>query len=156
MNQLTELLNYRGLELVPAEIRLAEFNQVQNTYLSIFLSLGGLGLLLGCVSLGLVVMRNMLERRAELALLRAVGWNRTQIRKYVLSEHVVMLLMGLFIGLIAAIIAVLPAIKSPDMELPLISILVIVIGLFINGLVWILLAVHFTLKGDLLDALRNE
>jgi len=146
----------RGLGLVPAEIRLAEFNQVQNTYLSIFLSLGGLGLLLGCVGLGIVVVRNLQERRAELALLRAVGWSTKQIRKYVLSEHVAMFLMGLFIGLIAAIIAVLPAIQSPDMEFPLFSIFIIVIGLFINGLVWILLAVHFTLRGELLPALRNE
>ena len=50
--------------------RLAAFQEVQNTYLSIFQLLGGLGLLLGTVGLGMVVLRNALERRSELAELR--------------------------------------------------------------------------------------
>jgi hypothetical protein len=36
---------------------LAEFNTVENTYLSIFQVLGGLGLLLGSAGLGIVVAR---------------------------------------------------------------------------------------------------
>ena len=61
------------MEVTPAVRRLAAFNAVQNTYLSTFQVLGGLGLLLGSVGLGVVVLRNVLERRGELALLLAVG-----------------------------------------------------------------------------------
>ena len=57
-----------GLELTPATKRLAAFNAVQNTYLSTFQILGGLGLVLGSVGLGLVVMRNVFERRGELGM----------------------------------------------------------------------------------------
>ena len=52
-----------GLELTPATQRLAAFNAVQNTYLNTFQVLGGLGLLLGSAGLGVVVLRNVLERR---------------------------------------------------------------------------------------------
>ena len=48
---------------------------------SIFQLLGGLGLLLGSVGLGVVVLRNVLERRGELAILRAVGFRRRSLRR---------------------------------------------------------------------------
>ena len=49
---LSRALQDRGLEIVPAWRRLAEFQEVQNTYLSIFQVLGGLGWLLGTAGLG--------------------------------------------------------------------------------------------------------
>ncbi|MCJ7580126.1 MAG: ABC transporter permease, partial [Candidatus Aminicenantes bacterium] len=75
-----------GLDIVPASKRLAEFNAVQNTYLSIFLILGSFGLLLGSFGLGIVVWRNINERQGELALLRAVGFSRKSIQSIVLTE----------------------------------------------------------------------
>jgi putative ABC transport system permease protein len=63
-----------GLELTPANRRLAAYNAVQNTYLSTFQVLGGLGLLLGSAGLAVVVLRNVMERRSELALLLALGF----------------------------------------------------------------------------------
>jgi len=46
---------------------------VQNTYLNTFQVLGALGLLLGSAGLGVVVLRNVLERRAELAAMLATA-----------------------------------------------------------------------------------
>ena len=63
-----------GADAMPTAERLAEFHTVENTYLSTFQTLGGLGLLIGTVGLAAVVLRNVLERRRELALLRAVGY----------------------------------------------------------------------------------
>ena len=60
----------------PTAERLAEFHRVENTYLSTFQTLGGLGLLLGTIGLAAVLLRNVLERRRELALLGAVGYAR--------------------------------------------------------------------------------
>ena len=54
---------------MPTAERLAEFHAVENTYLSTFQTLGGLGLLVGTVGLAAVLLRNVLERRRELALL---------------------------------------------------------------------------------------
>ena len=63
-----------GADAVLDRERLAEFHRVENTYLSTFQTLGGLGLLLGTVGLAAVLLRNVLERRRELALLGAVGY----------------------------------------------------------------------------------
>ena len=49
--------------------RLAGFHRVENTYISTFQTLGGLGLLVGTIGLAAVLLRNVLERRRELALL---------------------------------------------------------------------------------------
>src|SRR4029077_20577025 len=97
---LTRALQDAGLELTPATERLARFNAVQNTYLDTFQVLGGLGLLLGSVGLGIVVLRNVLERRGELALLIAVGFRRRRVQKLVLAEHAGLLGLGVVIGVV--------------------------------------------------------
>src|SRR5437762_10609411 len=108
--ELTRALQDVGLELTPATRRLAAFNAVQNTYLNTFQVLGGLGLLLGSAGLGVVVLRNVLERRGELGLLIAVGFRRARVQRLVLAEHAALLCLGLVIGIVSALVAVLPAV----------------------------------------------
>ena len=88
--------------------RLSTLAAVQNTYLATFQSLGGLGLLLGTIGLAVVQWRNVLERRGELALLRAAGFPAGMLAVLVAMENVLLLLLGLGIGLLAALVAVLP------------------------------------------------
>jgi len=145
-----------GLELTPATQRLAEFNAVENTYLSIFQLLGGLGLILGSVGLGLVVLRNVLDRRGELAMLRAVGFDRVALKRMVFSEHSILCLCGLACGVIAALVAVGPVLKSPGAEVPYLSLTLTIAAIGISGVVWIWIATVFALSGTPLDALRNE
>ena len=106
---LSRSLQDAGIEVTPAAQRLNMFNAVQNTYLSTFQVLGGLGLLLGSAGLGVVVLRNVQERRGELALLLAVGFRRGTLQRLVLSEHGALLGLGLGVGVAAAVIGVLPA-----------------------------------------------
>ena len=113
-SNLTRALGDIGLEVTPTAARLEEFNAVQNTYLLIFQALGGLGLLLGSVGLGMVVLRNVLERRSELAIASAVGFPSRSIRKLVWSEHGLLLALGLASGVLAALVAVLPGATRPD------------------------------------------
>jgi ABC-type antimicrobial peptide transport system permease subunit len=145
-----------GLELTPAAQRLAQFNAVQNTYLGTFQVLGGLGLLLGSVGLGIVVLRNVLERRAELAVLLAVGFRTRMLQKLVLIEHGALLALGLALGVAAAAVAVLPALLSPAAQLPYGSLAITLGAVLINGTLWTWVATRVSLRGNLLDALRNE
>jgi ABC-type antimicrobial peptide transport system permease subunit len=145
-----------GLELTPAAERLSAFNAVQNTYLGTFQVLGGLGLLLGSAGLGVVVLRNVLERRGELGLLVAVGFRRRALQRLVLSEHGALLVMGLGLGITAAAVAVLPAILSPGTHLPYGSLALTLAAVLLNGLLCTWLATRYALRGDLLAALRNE
>lgn len=141
-----------GLEVRASQDRLAEFNAVQNTYLTIFQVLGGLGVLLGSLGLGLVVLRNVLERRAELALCQAVGYPRAAIRRMLLGEHGLLLLLGLGAGLLSALVAMLPAGRETVSLTPL----VLVLGVALSGLLWVVLATAFATRGSLVDALRSE
>ena len=67
-----------------------------------FQSLGGLGLVLGTVGLLAVLLRNVLERRSELALLRAVGYRGATLAAMVVAEHVVLMVLGLACGTFGA------------------------------------------------------
>jgi putative ABC transport system permease protein len=149
-------LQDQGLDLIPASTRLAEFNTVQNTYLSIFLILGSFGLLLGSVGLGIVVWRNVKERQGELALLRAVGFTRKSIQAIILSEHITLLVAGIFYGILAALLATLPSLLTPGAEIPYLIILIILIIIGLNGTIWTYSAAYFATKKDLIPALRKE
>ena len=73
--ELEDRLSDFGFDAQSTAERLASFHRVENTYLSTFQTLGGLGLVLGTIGLAAVLVRNVLERRRELALMRAVGYN---------------------------------------------------------------------------------
>jgi ABC-type antimicrobial peptide transport system permease subunit len=145
-----------GPEITSAADRLAAFNMVQDTYLSIFLALGGLGLILGTIGMGVVVLRNVMERRSELALLRAVGFSRRAVNRVVLSENFLLLILGAMCGAFSAVVAVLPAILSPGADIPYLFLSATLTAVVISGGVWVLLAVRIAVRGDLVPALRNE
>ncbi|MEM9282513.1 MAG: FtsX-like permease family protein, partial [Verrucomicrobiota bacterium] len=73
---LTRMFGDLGLEMRTAAERLNEFNAVQNTYLSIFSTLGGLGIFLGTIGLAVVVGRNVMERKGQLGVMQAMGYTR--------------------------------------------------------------------------------
>jgi hypothetical protein len=153
---LSRAMQDSGLGLTSTAQRLDEFNAVQNTYLGTFQVLGGLGLLLGSAGLGVVVLRNVLERRGELGLLTAVGFRRRLLQRLVLTEHGALLALGLGLGTIAAAVAVLPPVLAPGTRLPYGSLALTLIAVLLNGLLWTWLATSYALRGNLLAALRNE
>jgi hypothetical protein len=153
---LTRGLRDRGLELTAAADRLNAFNAVQNTYLDTFQVLGGLGLLLGSAGLGVVVLRNVLERRGELALLAAVGFTPRALRRLVVAEHALLQTLGLMLGIAAAVLALLPVLLSPSAQISFVSLGTMLGLVFVSGLFWTWAAARLALRGELLPALRNE
>jgi len=97
-----------GLQTRPAREILAEYNAVENAYLSMFQVLGGFGLVLGTVAVGLVAARNLQERRRPLSLLLAVGWTRRQIAALARRELLASAGAGLAIGILSSALAVGP------------------------------------------------
>jgi ABC-type antimicrobial peptide transport system permease subunit len=149
-------LEDRGFELIPAWERLNEFNSVQNTYLGIFSTLGGLGLLLGTAGLGIVTGRNILERRGQLALLNAVGFSKARLGQLIVWEHWFLHGAGVVLGIVAGLAAILPPLLSRSGSLP-IGLLIFLNALILaGGLVFCWLAARLMLRENLSDSLRHE
>ncbi|MYI93482.1 FtsX-like permease family protein, partial [Candidatus Poribacteria bacterium] len=100
---LEKTLEDYGFDVTSASQRLANFRSVQNTYIATFQSLGGLGVLLGTFGLALVLVRNIMERRGELATLRAIGFKRELLSRMLFLESSFLLFIGMFIGVIAGL-----------------------------------------------------
>lgn len=155
-SHLTQQLGTRGLALEATAERLAAFNAVQNTYIGIFTVLGGLGVLLGTFGLGVLAMRNVLERRGEFGLMQALGFRSGALRRMVLSEHAALLLGGLLLGLVSAALAVWPNVKQSAGALPWAFLLWLNLGILAFGIAACWLAAVLALRGRLLDAVRKE
>ena len=153
---LEDLCSDQGLETTDTHELLLELLAVQNTYLSTFQSLGGLGLLLGTLGLMAVQLRSVFERRGELALLRAVGFARRRIAALVMLEHMMLLLGGLTVGVLAAAVALLPHLWLGGAEPPL-GTLSLVLALILGvGLVSGAIAVRQIVRVPVLGALRGD
>jgi hypothetical protein len=85
-----------------------------------------------------------------------VGFRRRAVKDLVLSEHCALLGAGLALGLVTAFVAVLPTVLSPVVRLPYVSLGLTLTGVVLNGMLWTWLATNFALRGNLLQALRNE
>lgn len=151
-NRLTDF----GMETTPTAVRLATFNSVTNTYLSVFMILGGLGVLIGTIGLGIVIMRNLLERRNELAIYAALGFMRKKILAIFFIENLILLLAGMISGTLAAIIGILPSLLSPAFTMNPLLIMLILLAVLINGLLWIYFPVKSGLRKYSVKELQAE
>ena len=144
-----------GLDATLSAERLRGFRAVENTYLATFQTLGLLGLLLGTLGLGILILRNVLERSGELAALSACGFRRTRLGAMLLYEHGFLLLAGEGIGSVAALIAVAPRLFDPT-PLPWASLTISLCLVFAAGLLACAAAAHLALRRPLLAALKAE
>src|SRR5262249_32885118 len=131
---LEERLSVFGFDVMSAPNRLDAFHKGENTYLSTFQSLGGLGLLLVTVGVGGVLFRNLLERKSEFALLRAVGYNSKHFAKLVVAENAFLLFCGLSLGTLCALVAIAPALIARGSSLPVASLGLLLLAVVTVGL----------------------
>jgi ABC-type antimicrobial peptide transport system permease subunit len=152
-------MNFRdfGWEQMGTAERLAGFYSVTNTYLSIFLALGALALILGTIGLAVVLARSILERKSEIALLMAIGFSRNKVFKLIAREYLILLIAGVLIGLITSVTATLPSFISTYTGVSIGSIVIIIGIIFLNGLIWITVLTRISLnKKNIILALKAE
>lgn len=153
---LEDRLSDYGVDVIDTHERWASYHQVENTYLATFQALGSLGLLLGTIGLGAVLARNVLERRKELGLLRAVGFSPADIRGMVLSEGLTLVAGGLLIGAGCAIVAIAPALRDRAQALPVANLVGLLAAVLITGMVASLLAIRLTSRTPITTAIKGE
>ncbi len=145
-----------GFDVSGTAQRLHDYHSVENTYIATFQALGALGLLLGIVGLATVLVRNALEQRGALALLRAVGYRRDHVARMVLAENAALVGLGFLAGTIPALVAIAPVFLERRGTLPLGLVIVLLFALAATGALVSWLAVSFIQRLPLVESLRAE
>lgn len=145
-----------GMDTERVSRRLADFLAVQNTYLSTFQMLGGLGLLVGTFGLAAVMMRNVIERRAEIALLRSLGFRSFRIVWLILAENTLLLFWGILTGSAAALIAMLPHLLSTGADIPWIELSITLGAVLIIGTLAAVFPIRAALRVPIREVLTAE
>ena len=153
---LEDRLSDFGVDVSDTHQRWAAYHQVENTYLATFQALGSLGLLLGTLGLGAVLARNVLERRKEIGLLRAVGYSPADVRSMVLSEGMALVSAGLLLGAGCAVVAILPALRDRAQALPVVNLGGLLIAVFVTGTIASLFAIRLTSRTPVVEAIKSE
>jgi hypothetical protein len=153
---LEEALADWGVAIEPSRDRLAAYHRVENTYLSTFQSLGILGLALGTLGLAAVMLRNLLERRRELALVRAVGFGAPAIRFVIVAETALLMTAGVACGSASALLAIVPAILDRGGSPPLAAAGAMIAAVVAAGALASVAAAAAVRRMPLLASLRSE
>ncbi len=153
---LEQALSDFGFDASETSERLAAFHRVENTYIATFQSLGALGLLLGTVGMAAVLLRNVLERRREMAMLRAAGYRSDHFLRMVLAENLLLLAAGLLTGGVCAVAAIAPAVFARGGRFPGVAVAAVLLAMLATGLLSSLIATRAALRGPLVAALRAE
>lgn len=158
--EVTDIINKSftdfGMMVTPTIQRLAEFNSVENTYLSVFMVLGGLGFLIGTLGLGIILYRNILERQHELALLLAMGYTRKQVFQLIMTEHIFLLISGLACGVLSAFIGIFPSLVSPAFRIQGGFLIALIISILAVGVVCVYVLTRVALRKNLMEGLKDE
>jgi ABC-type lipoprotein release transport system permease subunit len=153
---LEEALADWGMVVERSSDRLAAYHRVENTYLSTFQTLGILGLALGTFGLAAIVLRNVLERRRELALLRAVGYRGRALSLIIVVETVLLMAGGVVCGSVCAMLAIVPALVARGGSPPLAAAGAMLAAIVAAGLLASLAAAIAVRRMPLLESLRSE
>jgi putative ABC transport system permease protein len=144
-----------GLSLVSSALVLEQLLAVQNTYLSAFQLLGTLGLLLGTIGLGVSQLRGAMERRSELAAMRAIGFTRERLTWLLTLENAWQLFRGMFIGAASAGFAAVPAILGGQQAAGLLGSGMMLISIVLMGLLASWISAILAMRWPLSQALRS-
>lgn len=154
--QLEEQFRDYGLDVVSTVQKLRDFHLVEHTYMSVFQAIGGLGLMLGTLGLGIVLVRNTIERKQELAMLRAFGFRQLTLSVMLLIENSFLILVGLGIGTVSALLAVAPHLLSMGNPIPLFSLVITLVLVLAVGVGSNLIVIRATINLPLLSTLKSE
>ena len=149
-------LGEMGLEVRGTRELLSAYLGVQNTYLSTFLALGGLGLLLGTLGLVTLLLRGALERRREFALMLATGFRREELTALLVWENAGLLIAGLLLGTVSALVAIIPQLLSAETHINWLALAALLVATLVVSLPACILAARAATSGKLLEALRGE
>ena len=144
---LSMAMNEYGLNIQTTDERIKMFFEVTETYLIIFLTLGGLGLLLGIFSLMIIVRKNLTAEMPVIRQYRAMGFSERLIRKLLLRENLLVPFYAVCIGAIGSVISISANVGGAGLSTLLLAFVV---------LVALCLILYFGIKFMVTKTLKNQ
>lgn len=135
--------------------RIEAFHAIENTYISIFQLLGGLGLLLGTLGLGAIIYRNLAERRGELAALRAFGYDTDRLASLMIRENGLLVVWGIVTGALSAVVSMLPNLMTTQVATSWTLLIGTLVAVLVTGMAATVWSVRRASRFPLLEALRT-
>ncbi|CAN5804521.1 hypothetical protein BH23CHL2_BH23CHL2_33890 [soil metagenome] len=102
--QIETALVESGVQAESMEVQLEEAAQVQTGFIDLIQGFMALGLLVGIAALGVISFRAVVERRQQIGMLRAIGFQKNMVAATFLIEAMVVATLGILSGLILGLI----------------------------------------------------
>jgi putative ABC transport system permease protein len=105
-----------GAQAESTEEQLRTQSQVSTGFIRLIQGFMGLGLLVGIAALGVIAFRAVVERRQQIGMLRAIGFQRNMVAATFLLESLVVAVLGVLTGVVLGLILARNLITSPDFD----------------------------------------
>lgn len=105
-NFISQSLYEYGMRVTEAGVRLRSINEVTDTYLSIFMTLGSVGLLLGLISFVVIIRKNLTRSLTDVRQYLLLGFGRERIERMLYEENVFAARWAIVIGVVGAIVGI--------------------------------------------------
>ena len=92
-----------GLQVLDLENLILEALEAMNQFFTLFESFMALGLIIGIAGLGIITIRSVHERRQEIGMMRALGFQRKMVLHSFIIETSFVAIIGIVIGVILGI-----------------------------------------------------
>ena len=104
----------KGVQAFSVQKRIDDQQAQDRGFLRIFQMFMGLGLLVGIAALGVIAFRSVVERRQQIGMLRAIGYQRGAVALTFLFESSFIALMGILSGVVGAAVLARNLMTSAD------------------------------------------
>lgn len=98
-----ELLQY-GVQGVDIEEEMLEAQQQQSTFMTVMQGFMGLGMIVGVAAVGVISYRAVVERRQQIGMLRALGFQTSTVARAFVIETAVVVVLGSLSGAILGLV----------------------------------------------------
>jgi len=92
-------IDYGMITLVVKDV-IEEFMSLSASVMQLMEVFLGIGLIVGITGLGIITIRNIAERRQEIGVMRAIGYQRNQVLSTFMIETSFVSLLGILLGLV--------------------------------------------------------
>ena len=153
----------RELRIFAVDIRgeLERQQSTQSSILALFQGFIGIGLVAGLAALGVIALRAVVERRQQIGVLRAIGFQARLVGVELLLEMGFISLLGLGLGTVLALglawrLFAEGTFGEIDMYVPLGTVLPMLIGAFVASLILTYFPARQAARTTIAEALRYE